>query len=89
MQRWFSTSRVVGYGEYWFKRRLLADVKQNFSAKVIDFFSSKENADESILRTVLRAENMDISRGKFIPGMGEFRSYICKCNDSINIFSEA
>ncbi len=25
--------------------------------------------------------------GKFIPGMGEFRSYICKCNDSINIFS--
>lgn len=52
------------------KNRLLADVKQNFSAKVIDFFSSKENADESILRTVLRAENMDISRGKVYPGYG-------------------
>ncbi|GAB1669824.1 conjugal transfer protein TraG N-terminal domain-containing protein [Mannheimia haemolytica] len=52
------------------KDRLLADVKQNFSAKVIDFFSSKDNADESILRTVLRAENMDISRGKVYPGYG-------------------
>lgn len=52
------------------KDRLLADVKQNFSAKVMDFFSSKENSDESILRTVLRAENMDISRGKVYPGYG-------------------
>ncbi|HDL5966520.1 TPA: conjugal transfer protein TraG N-terminal domain-containing protein, partial [Mannheimia haemolytica] len=52
------------------KDRLLDDVKQNFSAKVIDFFSSKENSDESILRTVLRAENMDISRGKVYPGYG-------------------
>lgn len=37
---------------------------------MIDFFSTKENADESIFRTVLRAENMDISRGKVYLGYG-------------------
>lgn len=52
------------------KDRLLADVRQNFSAKVVDFFSDKDNADEAILRTLLRAENMDVSRGKAYPGYG-------------------
>lgn len=52
------------------KDRLLSDITQNFSAKVVDFFSSKDNAEESILRSVLRAENIDVSRGKVYPGYG-------------------
>ena len=52
------------------KSRLLADVRQNFSAQVSDFFNSIDNRDEALLRTLLRVENMDVSKGKIYQGYG-------------------
>ncbi|OOF39176.1 conjugal transfer protein TraG [Rodentibacter mrazii] len=52
------------------KSRLLTDMRQNLSAQVSDFFNSVSNRDEALLRTLLRAENMDISKGKMYQGYG-------------------
>lgn len=52
------------------KSRLLADVRQNLSAQVSDFFNSIDNRDEALLRTLLRTENMDVSKGKIYQGYG-------------------
>ena len=48
--------------------RLLAEMRQHFSAQVSDFFNSIDNQDEVLLRTLLRTENMSISEGKVYPG---------------------
>ncbi|KYK82823.1 membrane protein [Aggregatibacter actinomycetemcomitans serotype e str. SC936] len=50
--------------------RLLADMRQNLSAQVSDFFNSVDNQDEALLRTLLRPENIDVSKGKVYPGYG-------------------
>ncbi|MDE8035229.1 conjugal transfer protein TraG N-terminal domain-containing protein [Actinobacillus equuli subsp. equuli] len=52
------------------KYRLLEDVRQNFSAKVVEFFSTKDGAEESLLRTIVRPENLNVSGGKAYPGYG-------------------
>lgn len=52
------------------KSRLLNDMRQNLSAKVSDFFNSIDNRDEALLRTLLRTENIEISKGKSYPGYG-------------------
>nr|WP_231084861.1 hypothetical protein [[Haemophilus] ducreyi] len=54
------------------KPRLLADMRQNLSAQVSDFFNSVDNQDEALLRTLLRAENMEVSHGKVYPGYGRW-----------------
>lgn len=48
------------------KSRLLTDMRQNLSAQVSDFFNSIDNQDEALLRTLLRSENIDVSKGKCI-----------------------
>ncbi|HDX0990419.1 TPA: conjugal transfer protein TraG N-terminal domain-containing protein [Pasteurella multocida] len=52
------------------KYRLLEDVRQNFSAKVVEFFSTKDGAEESLLRAIVRPENLNVSGGKVYPGYG-------------------
>lgn len=52
------------------KSRLLTDMRQNLSAQVSDFFNSMDNQDEALLRTLLRTENMDVSKGKIYQGYG-------------------
>ncbi|PJG82786.1 conjugal transfer protein TraG N-terminal domain-containing protein [Caviibacterium pharyngocola] len=53
------------------RTRLLADLRNNLSAQVTDFFHGKENGEEAILRTVVRPENMDISQSSRVyPGYG-------------------
>ncbi len=52
------------------KYRLLADMRSNLSVNVLEFFRDKENADETLLRTLLRAENLNVSGGKIYPGYG-------------------
>ncbi|WP_231094450.1 conjugal transfer protein TraG N-terminal domain-containing protein [Aggregatibacter actinomycetemcomitans] len=48
----------------------MADMRQNLSAQVSDFFNSVDNQDEALLRTLLRPENIDVSKGKVYPGYG-------------------
>ena len=52
------------------KSRLLTDMRQNLSAQVSDFFNSIDNQDEALLRTLLRSENIDVSKGKMYQGYG-------------------
>ncbi|MDY4506067.1 MAG: conjugal transfer protein TraG N-terminal domain-containing protein [[Actinobacillus] rossii] len=52
------------------KYRLLADMRQNFSVNVQEFFSKKEGIEESLIRTLVRPENLNISGGKVYPGYG-------------------
>ncbi|AIZ79118.1 MULTISPECIES: conjugal transfer protein TraG N-terminal domain-containing protein [Actinobacillus] len=52
------------------KYRLLADMRQNFSVNVQEFFSKKNGAEESLLRTLVRPENLNVSSGKIYPGYG-------------------
>ncbi|MDH3000203.1 conjugal transfer protein TraG [Chelonobacter oris] len=52
------------------KDRLLADLHQNFSTKVTDFFKSTEYANEAVLRALLRPENITVSGGKVYPRYG-------------------
>ncbi|QLB12790.1 TraG-like protein [Bisgaardia hudsonensis] len=52
------------------KYRLLVDMRQNLSVNVQEFFSKKDGFDESLLRTLVRPENLNISGGKVYPGYG-------------------
>ncbi|MGX2956063.1 conjugal transfer protein TraG N-terminal domain-containing protein [Ursidibacter arcticus] len=52
------------------KYRLLAEMRQNLSVNVQEFFSKKDGAEESLLRTLVRPENLNVSGGKVYPGYG-------------------
>ncbi|PJG84814.1 conjugal transfer protein TraG N-terminal domain-containing protein [Conservatibacter flavescens] len=52
------------------KNMLLADMRQNLSAKLGSLFVQENMQDEVLLRTLLRPENVDVSRGKVYSGYG-------------------
>ncbi|MFZ7230571.1 conjugal transfer protein TraG N-terminal domain-containing protein [Avibacterium avium] len=49
---------------------LLSDMKQNLSAKLSGLFTSVNVHDEDLLRTLVRPENINISRGRVYEGYG-------------------
>ena len=52
------------------KNLLLADMRQNLSAKVLGFFTSSKTQEDLLLRALLRPENINISHGKVYEGYG-------------------
>lgn len=52
------------------KDMLLSDMRHNLSAKLSDMFTNANIQDEALLRTLLRPENINISRGKVYAGYG-------------------
>nr|WP_261764844.1 conjugal transfer protein TraG N-terminal domain-containing protein [Avibacterium paragallinarum] len=49
---------------------LLSDMRQNLSVKLGELFTDANIQDEALLRTLLRPENINISRGKAYEGYG-------------------
>lgn len=62
--QWWSDSNIG------LKDMLLSDMRQHLSAKLSDVFTEANIQDEVLLRTLLRPENIDISRGKVYAGYG-------------------
>ncbi|OOF57514.1 conjugal transfer protein TraG N-terminal domain-containing protein [Rodentibacter genomosp. 2] len=62
--QWWSDAQVG------LKDMLLSDMRQNLSAKLSDMFTNANIQDEALLRTLLRPENISISRGKVYAGYG-------------------
>ncbi|HDX0985187.1 TPA: conjugal transfer protein TraG N-terminal domain-containing protein [Pasteurella multocida] len=52
------------------KDMLLSDMRQNLSVKLGELFTDANIQDEALLRTLLRPENINISRGKAYEGYG-------------------
>lgn len=52
------------------KNRLLSGMEANFSTQVQAFFANEKNREEILLRTLLRPENLSVSKGKVYPGYG-------------------
>ncbi|MFZ7283223.1 conjugal transfer protein TraG N-terminal domain-containing protein [Avibacterium avium] len=61
---WWADSQVG------LKDMLLADMRQNLSVKLGELFTDANIQDEALLRTLLRPENINISRGKAYEGYG-------------------
>lgn len=62
--QWWSDAQVG------LKDMLLSDMRQNLSAKLSDMFTNANIQDEALLRTLLRPENINVSRGKVYAGYG-------------------
>ncbi|MFZ7109429.1 conjugal transfer protein TraG N-terminal domain-containing protein [Avibacterium avium] len=52
------------------KDMLLSDMRQNLSVRLGEMFTDANIQDEALLRTLLRPENINISRGKAYEGYG-------------------
>ncbi|MFQ1049626.1 conjugal transfer protein TraG N-terminal domain-containing protein [Avibacterium paragallinarum] len=61
---WWADSQVG------LKDMLLTDMRQNLSVKLGELFTDANIQDEALLRTLLRPENINISRGKAYEGYG-------------------
>ena len=57
-------------GSVGLKNRLLNGMEANFSTQVQAFFANEKNREEILLRTLLRPENLSVSKGKVYPGYG-------------------